>query len=260
MLFNAQKRSLNILKKYAQEYKCDKIFYGYLEQYNKHFFKERLKKKNILEIGIKRKTKKSPGASSLRMWKKYFPNSTINGIDIDPINKNYQQHNINIHIGDQGDESFLKSVIKEIGPLDIIIDDGSHVNELTLKSYNYLFQHLNLGGIYVIEDLLVSYMNLEEHDVIGKSKESEKSEDGYYGTWWGMHLIKDISLTNDRNDIDNFLVSKIYDLDLWQNKQSELKRQRIKNTILNRKMDEIDEINFYKWIVFIHKTKNNISQ
>ena len=259
MIFNTEKSSLNILKKYALKYKSDKINHGYLEQYNKHFYKDRFKKKNILEIGIKRKTSQSPGASSLKMWKKYFPNSTINGIDIDSINRNYREDNINIYIGDQSDEYFLKSVIKDIGRLDIIIDDGSHINELTLKSYNYLFQHLNQGGIYVIEDLLVSYMNLEEHDVIEKSKESEKSEDGIYGTWWGMHLIKDISLKNDRNDINNFILSKIYDLDLWQDKQSALKRERINNSFLNRKMDEIDEINFYKWIMFIHKAKNKIS-
>lgn len=253
MFFSSKNRSLRKLKKYAKKYNCDKRFLGYLDKYNDHFYKQRLNNKNILEIGVKRKTKESPGASSLKMWKKYFPNSIINGIDIDPINKSYEENRIRIFTGDQGDESFLNTVIKKTGNFDIVIDDGSHINELTIRSYNYLFQKLNPGGLYIIEDLLCSYMNLDEHNIVEKSIKSEKSEDGEYGTWWGMHLIKDTSFKNNRSDIDNFIKSKVYDLDLWKDQISESKRGRIEKLYLDRKMDKIEQIIFYKWMILIKK-------
>ena len=59
--------------------------------------------------------------------------------------------------GDQGDEQFLDSMARELGPFDIIIDDGSHMSHHVLASFNALFPHVRPGGIYVIEDLGTSY-------------------------------------------------------------------------------------------------------
>jgi hypothetical protein len=56
-----------------------------------------------------------------------------------------------------GDESFLGKVLEETGPLDIIIDDGSHINRDVLTSFHYLFPGLRTGGFYVIEDLQTAY-------------------------------------------------------------------------------------------------------
>lgn len=51
----------------------------------------------------------------------------------------------------------MRSVAKQIGGIDIIIDDGSHINEHVIKSFSILFPLLNMGGIYAIEDLQTSY-------------------------------------------------------------------------------------------------------
>ena len=48
----------------------------------------------------------------------------------------------------------LKSINSE---LDIIIDDGSHINEHVIRTFQYLFPKLKPGGIYVVEDTQTSY-------------------------------------------------------------------------------------------------------
>jgi len=40
----------------------------------------------------------------------------------------------------------------------IIIDDGSHINEHVITSFNTLFPYLKDGGIYIIEDLQTAYL------------------------------------------------------------------------------------------------------
>ena len=89
------------------------------------------------------------GGESLRMWKAFFPNSTIYGIDI-VDKKHVEEDRIKVFQGSQDDESFLRKVIDETGGFDIIIDDGSHVNEHVIKSFNVLFPALRDSGIYVV--------------------------------------------------------------------------------------------------------------
>ncbi|MFE3638938.1 class I SAM-dependent methyltransferase [Streptomyces sp. NPDC059168] len=45
----------------------------------------------------------------------------------------------------------------ERGPFDIVIDDGSHLNEHVLTSFEALFPHLRPGGLYVVEDTQTAY-------------------------------------------------------------------------------------------------------
>jgi demethylmacrocin O-methyltransferase len=96
------------------------------------------------------------GGESLRMWKKYFPFGTIYSIDI--FDKSFHEENrIKIFKGSQVDEEFLQGLVNVTGPLDIIIDDGSHINEHAIKSFKILFPSLKIGGLYVIEDTQTSY-------------------------------------------------------------------------------------------------------
>jgi len=68
-----------------------------------------------------------------------------------------QEDRIKIFQGSQADEAFLKHICGQISPLDIIIDDGSHMVDHVLISLKTLFPFLREGGIYVIEDLATSY-------------------------------------------------------------------------------------------------------
>jgi hypothetical protein len=91
------------------------------------------------------------------MWRYYFPEATIVGIDINPLCKEHEQEGINVRIGDQTDEKFLQSLIDEFGTFDLIIDDGSHHVAHVNKTFQFLFPKLADEGIYFIEDTHAAY-------------------------------------------------------------------------------------------------------
>ena len=123
---------------------------NYFPVYEKHFGLIRNKPIKILEIGVL-------NGGSLEMWRYYFPEATIVGIDIDPNCKQHEQEGINIRVGDQTDEKFLQSLIDEFGDFDLIIDDGSHHVNHVNKTFQFLFSKLANDGIYFIEDTHAAY-------------------------------------------------------------------------------------------------------
>lgn len=131
----------------------------YTQHYQHHFSPWRKRKLQILEIGIGGYDDPIKGGDSLRMWKSYFPNAEIHGLDI--IDKTlHEESRIKVHVGSQIDLEFLGNVVKLHGPFDIIIDDGSHMNEHVIETFNYLFLNgLKSNGIYVVEDTQTSYWN-----------------------------------------------------------------------------------------------------
>lgn len=142
---------MKLLTELANKYNTDKgtVFseaHGYTELYDDWISKTDTLK--LLEIGIYR-------ADSLRMWREYNPNLDIYAIDIDQncIQCINTYKNMNIFIGDGTDDSFLHTLISMCGKFDIIIDDGSHEKDHILKSFNFLYSHLNENGVYIIEDL-----------------------------------------------------------------------------------------------------------
>lgn len=104
---------------------------------------------NILEIGVYR-------GESIKMWKEYFPNSNIYGIDIDLSNV---ENTDNLFICDINDKERFNELFKGI-KFDIIIDDGSHILEDQITALNNLYNdYLNENGLFIIEDI----QNPENH-------------------------------------------------------------------------------------------------
>ena len=69
---------------------------------------------------------------------------------------------IQLFKGSQADTQFLSQVATSIAPegFDIIIDDASHIGELTKTTFWHLFHHhLKPGGLYVIEDWGTGYLD-----------------------------------------------------------------------------------------------------
>jgi hypothetical protein len=67
---------------------------------------------------------------------------------------------IQVFEGNQTDEAFLSEVANKTAPegFDIIIDDASHIGELTKTTFWHLFDnHLKPGGLYAIEDWGTGY-------------------------------------------------------------------------------------------------------
>jgi hypothetical protein len=145
------------LKSLATVYGTDKWgSHWYAQHYEDHFRHLRNKRLNILEIGIGGYDDPKAGGGSLRMWRTYFPKARIFGIDI--CDKScHDERRIKTFQGSQVDNGFLEKVVQQIGTIDIVIDDGSHINEHIIHTFNFLFPRISSTGCYVIEDLQTSY-------------------------------------------------------------------------------------------------------
>ncbi|MEO0879495.1 MAG: class I SAM-dependent methyltransferase [Pseudomonadota bacterium] len=145
------------LERLGVKYASDKYAHGYLPHYARHFAGRRHRVKTILEIGVGGFEDPTKGGDSLRMWEQYFPNAQIHGIDIHDKTA-HDTDRITTHLGGQDDPEFLRALIEKIGTPDIIIDDGSHLNEHILISFEALFPLLARDGIYAIEDMQTAYL------------------------------------------------------------------------------------------------------
>jgi hypothetical protein len=145
------------LKILASIYMTDKWNpHWYAQHYEDFFTRIRHKKINILEIGVGGYDDPNKGGNSLRMWRTFFPNGHVYGVDIYDKSR-HNQRRIKTFRGSQTDQAFLDLVVSEIGKVDIIIDDGSHMNDHILITFQHLFPRLADGGFYVIEDIQTSY-------------------------------------------------------------------------------------------------------
>lgn len=140
----------------AKKYGTDKATgHSYIDKYEQHFSPLRDHPVRFLEIGVGGYEDPDQGGASLRMWRDYFYNGTIHGIDIHK--KNISEDRIHVHIGSQSDRGFLESVVESMGGLDLVVDDGSHVNDDVIKSFQILYPLLADNGIYVVEDTQTAY-------------------------------------------------------------------------------------------------------
>lgn len=144
----------------------------YLRFYEQIFAVHRGQPVRMLEIGVQY-------GGSLDLWRKYFgPRATLFGIDIDPECATRVEAPNQVRIGSQADPEFLKSVVDEMGGVDIVLDDGSHVASHQVASFRALWPRLSYGGVYVIEDLHTSYW--------------PEWEGGYRVPGSGIELVKDL--------------------------------------------------------------------
>lgn len=108
-------------------------------------------KVRFLEIGVSK-------GGSLRMWRKLLgEDATIFGVDIDKNCAVFDGKYARVRIGSQDDPAFMTRVVEEMGGLDVVLDDGSHIASHQRASFEILFARLSEGGLYVIEDLHTSY-------------------------------------------------------------------------------------------------------
>ena len=113
---------------------------------HRHFERFQGTEMTLLEIGVN-------WGGSLELWRRYFgPQATIVGIDINPACKRYEGERMHVRIGDQTDRAFLESVAEELGPFDIVVDDGGHTMEQQITSFEVLLPHVKPTGVYVCED------------------------------------------------------------------------------------------------------------
>ena len=137
----------------AQKYGTDK-FPWYTPFYHLLLARRRRDVRRVLEIGIgtpeamKHVPGYKPGAS-LRMWRDYFRNAVIVGVDKDP-SAMFSADRILTLEADQSND--LADVVPG-HDFDLIVDDGSHDPHHQIATFNALFPRLAPGGIYIIEDV-----------------------------------------------------------------------------------------------------------
>jgi len=152
---------------YNQELKSTK-YLTYLDTYEQLFEPFKEKKITFVEIGAK-------NGGSLMMWKNYFSKeSRIIGIDLNSKAKILEKNGLEIFIGDQSDENFWKNFFSKVGPVDIVLDDGGHINIDQIVTCEMCIPNINDGGILLTEDVSTSYMkrfsNPSKYSFINYSK------------------------------------------------------------------------------------------
>lgn len=157
----------------------------YCDIYEPYLRSRRRRTFTLLEIGVE-------DGESLRMWRAYFPNARICGLDIDPEAARLAPE-FDVITASQDDVAALARLLDRYPDLEVVVDDGSHYNEHIIRTFEFLFPRLPSGAVYAIEDL-----------------------DASYDREWGGYpdLNPQLRAGNDRADVDGFLRRLIEDCDL----------------------------------------------
>ena len=149
---------------------------------------------SFLEMGIL-------NGSSLKVWENYFQNAQIVGLDIEPSKKQFETNRTKIYIGSQNDPFVIEQIKKDYpNKFAVILDDASHLNDLTIESFELLFDHVVPGGLYIIEDTHCTYGS--------PTFENDAKK------WPGMsYNTPETNYKNDRQTFLNFILPKIQELD-----------------------------------------------
>ena len=142
----------SLMKKYG----TDKNIWGYHPYYSEAMGKQRLRVKKVLEIGICgfRDIPNNVVGASLFVWRDYFPNAEIYGIDNDSRFIFNDQPRIHTALADAYNLDQLVNVLRQWGgPMfDMVVDDAVHDPEPQIKLLNILATTLKYGGKYFIEE------------------------------------------------------------------------------------------------------------
>ena len=91
--------------------------------------------------------------SSLKMWKEYFKNARIIGVDLNEELKSIEDERIKFICADATSGDLVNILKNESLEIKCIIDDCSHAWADQRISFEQLFPLISSGGYYIIEDL-----------------------------------------------------------------------------------------------------------
>lgn len=149
---------LTPLCKLAEKYGTDKLGF-YTPIYDLLLSGRRDQIYKVLEVGIgtPEAMKHVPGyrpGASLRMWRDYFPNADIYGLDINPnacAEAGEPDHRIFTFCADSTDPEIIPQLAVG-GHFDLIVDDGDHEVKQQHRTFEVLAPLLTKNGLYIIED------------------------------------------------------------------------------------------------------------
>ena len=117
----------------------------YLETYDR-LFQPFQKGCTMLEIGLAL-------GDSIKLWDRYFENSTIIGMDISVVFQPEQYKNIVEIIEVDATSPKMLDYIED-NSLQIVVEDASHMEADSIKIFNLLKPKMAKGSIYIVEDIL----------------------------------------------------------------------------------------------------------
>jgi len=122
----------------------------YFDIYHRHFAPYRNRPVTVVEFGVYQ-------GGSLQMWRNYFgPDARIVGVDIDPRCASMSGPGIEVVLGDQEDRAFLGRLREQVGPIDVLIEDGGHTMSQQIATFEQMWPAIRDGGVFLIEDLHTS--------------------------------------------------------------------------------------------------------
>ena len=148
---------MSYLESLFTHFGTDKGIWGYTPYYEEAMGKQRLRVRKVLEIGISgfRDIPNNVVGASLFVWRDFFPNAQIYGVDNDSRFIFNDQQRIHTALCDAYNPYALNQVLMEWGnpKFDMIVDDAVHDPEPQLQLLNYLAPELKYGGRYFCEDV-----------------------------------------------------------------------------------------------------------
>lgn len=144
---------------YGTDKGCPKSYID--EFYQEKFESIRDKKLTLVEIGVR-------SGASMKLWKEFFSEAKIIGIDNlqdhndnqTPINNNWISDGVEFIDYDAYSKKIFDILKDEI---DILIDDGPHTLESHIKLLQMYIPKIKSGGMIVIEDISYDPNNLYEY-------------------------------------------------------------------------------------------------
>ncbi|KAH8052477.1 hypothetical protein JL722_10020 [Aureococcus anophagefferens] len=106
----------------------------YFDVYERHFAL-RGRRVVMLEIGVQ-------SGGSIELWRAYFGDDLeYHGVDINPNCAQFDDpaRNVHVHVGDATDANFMQALARRVGPVDVVLDDGSHESAHMRASFEALY-------------------------------------------------------------------------------------------------------------------------
>jgi hypothetical protein len=126
--------------------------HSYLGLYETLLNSKKTTAQNVLEVGIY-------AAGSIKLWRDYFVNSTVHGLDIMSIDqvwegvKNDDRIVLHTSMDAYDNDNFTKLFLDKNIKFDMVLDDGPHSLE-SMRTFIKLYsQVLTEDGILIIEDV-----------------------------------------------------------------------------------------------------------
>ena len=133
--------------------------HSYLDLYTSLFINKRETAKNILEIGIGDGYACIGNGGSIMLWHNYFINATIHALDIQDINKIWDEIKNNDRIklytstNAYDENKFKVNFLDKNIKCDVVLDDGPHTLESMIDFIRLYSEIMTDDGILIIEDV-----------------------------------------------------------------------------------------------------------